>query len=87
MYKTILYVFVKVVSITPDDIESGLPKGKLIVTEKFCTVNSCWGELDTVSGSIREWICCALDITGVWIYCVMIPESRFPVLWTLFTSG
>ena len=37
-------------------------------------VNFCWSELDTVSGSIREWICCTLDIVCIWIQCMIIKE-------------
>ena len=43
-------------------------------------MNYCCSELDTASGSTRQWICCALDSlslntvcgsTREWIYCIL----------------
>ena len=54
----------------------------------YCVVvNHCWSELDTVSGSTTEYICCTLDIVCIWIQCADLQESGFAVLQILFVSG
>ena len=31
----------------------------------YFVANSCWGDLDIVCGSTREWICCIFDIVHI----------------------